>query len=247
MKVRGSAFTLIELLVVISIIALLIGILLPALSKAREAAKSMQCLSNQRQIGLAMAMYQNDHDGMFPQYADGPNWTVSSNAAPLTSIWSAQLAVQGQYVGTYKVYDCPTLASEAPFDNPNVWGSLFGWYVYIDYGYNYLHLGSDGANLYGNGAKGLAARIDDLGTPTDTIVTADSLMYSLQPRVRGYAYIHYSSVAVHSVDARHSSAVNVLYADGHAGATGVNDPADPFNTGFTPFVSLATENPWDRQ
>lgn len=83
MKRQASAFTLIELLVVISIIALLIGILLPALSAAREVAVSMKCLTQLRDINLAVDAYALDHDAEVPisrRKGDGsePNmrWTV---------------------------------------------------------------------------------------------------------------------------------------------------------------------------
>ena len=77
---RRSAFTLVELLVVIGIIALLIGILLPALNRARASSRQLKCLSNLRQIGLVDQVYQNEWKGWhMPGYY---GWSQATGGCP---------------------------------------------------------------------------------------------------------------------------------------------------------------------
>ncbi|MBN2181677.1 MAG: prepilin-type N-terminal cleavage/methylation domain-containing protein [Sedimentisphaerales bacterium] len=144
MKTVKAGFTLIELLVVIAIIALLMGILMPALSKVKETAKRVVCSSQVRQIGTAMTSYTADYDNRMPPYN-----TNIANTNPYLLIHSyalyrgendyrdaggrllpMKLAVfyEGGYIADPKVFYCPSnknsLYKYESYSNPKPWGSL---------------------------------------------------------------------------------------------------------------------------
>lgn len=215
----ARGFTLIELLVVISIIALMIGILLPALSSARETAKSMQCLSQQRQIGIASMIYVNDNnDWMMPltySIGGGKTRTVANLLADSGYIpWDITDTGGG---GTSVFVDPVGPDTYAASSSQSSTGLVF-----VHYGYNYPGLGGYVASK-------------DRPVPQLSHLTRSSEMYMFMDAAyradfaRGsYRFFHRSSTTSGTPDSRHQGVVNILYLDGHAKGTAIADRVNPY-------------------
>src|SRR5437763_15160464 len=116
---KTRAFTLVELLVVIGIIALLVGILLPALSAARRQANALKCATSLREIGSAFQMYAMENRGYWPVAKTDTNYRITTPTRPPTDLiqlqyWQSFLA---KYVARVKRGPGTTAAEEAPRQN----------------------------------------------------------------------------------------------------------------------------------
>ncbi len=196
----GAGFTLIELLVVIAIIAILAAVLLPALSRAREAGKGAVCLNNLRQVDTATRLYVDENNGYLPQAASDPTQTGN-----ISLWWTTKLSIYlggTNYIsvagGTLPVLVCPSNRL-----SPAGHG--------VSYGMNGVWLGN-----------GFWARLlGDVKNPAETVYAADSIgpptWSDPYIDIPGYWSADQSAynVLYGFVDPRHNGSANVLWLDGH--------------------------------
>lgn len=193
---RFGAFTLIELLVVIAIIAILAGLLLPALARAKARAKACGCLSNLRQIGLAMSMYAEDNRGWLPTTTHG---TTESNS------WIYTLA---PYVGNVDhIRACPADPKAAERLAAKASSYVLNEYTSVDQRDPFGRL------------KETFRKLDALAKPTEThtvFIVADTVSPSTyNDHTHSRNWTTWDAVTADISPNRHGATANYLFADGH--------------------------------
>lgn len=215
-----TGFTLIELLVVISIIALLVAILLPALQAARASGRAVACLSNLRQIGIAAAAYQADEQDYVPiTFNDNipPDPAYAILAPRDVGPWHYRLA---PYLN-YEPKSATSLFEIAP-DAPTVihcpsYATPTGTFEYPDY--------SPALSLFDEpfaGRVGTDLRADEVYSPTQKNLFVDVSWDGADPttfiNINLPGFFPTAGSLDSPIDYRHSDATNILFFDGHAGA-----------------------------
>ena len=191
---KTTPFTLIELLVVIAIIAILAALLLPALNRARDRAKSISCLSNLKQLGLGYQIYGNDNNEYLLPYLNGP---LTTDVGWVTNLLQLMGVKSSNTSHEYKTgaFFCPSSplnsGTEKPYHNVRN--------IYVTYGLNVILSGVVGTK---------PPKYTKLYAPTRTAPIMDAWNIDRD-------YIGDVSRTTF-VAIRHSKKLNAMLADGHA-------------------------------
>jgi prepilin-type N-terminal cleavage/methylation domain-containing protein len=210
MKNQKTKFTLIELLVVIAIIAILAAMLLPALNKAREKAKTSGCANNLKQVGQFVAFYQVDWNGYFP--AQEGNGTFYTDLQTYTRIPIADLKKKTKG----NIFTCPSDIYR--INRFTIADSTTNW-LHASYGKNYYMRRDDNTAITTRMRKGIMKK------PSTLIYMIDA--YSIQTGREGWpidfsgnSYPFLTSAATdNGVDFRHQAYANVIWGDLHISQT----------------------------
>ena len=192
-----KGFTLIELLVVIAIIAILAAILFPVFARAREKARQTSCLSNCKQMALAIMMYTDDHDEMLPGYVIWTPTEVDRPVAGTTGYYLFWMDVIYPYVKNKKVFICPS------YDNPSAISPHvgYGWNIWIGYMLNHP---TETGQLFNS------LNLSMVVHPAELVVAGDA------PGVAMWVdHWDLSDWEMYSAR-RHNNGDNFFFADGHA-------------------------------
>ncbi len=217
-------FTLVELLVVIAIIAILAGLILPALSSSRDSARTALCLGNIREVTLMHLYYVDASGGYFCPAWDATfdSWESSANhrgPGILSRVVPDSSAAKG------RVFECPA-AKSALYTNL-AWTARFA-----GYGMNYLLSFSDPSAQPPNYRP---CRIQTIKTPSRLVLLADSACFLAgtdgRPAPTAFLY-NPSSGRGGYADFRHSKACAVAFVDGHAAAWTAFTPRPADSSGF---------------
>lgn len=232
-----GAFTLIELLVVVSITTLMIAVLLPALSTARDSARRIQCASNLRQTGITTHLYLSDYSGRFM-----PDIT-RYNPADSGRIWKAQdLFVNDGYapndantdgvVGS-RMFVCPNGPNQHHAHRRQAIGGLYATHQ----GYNGPGLGGMATNTAGTKLHP-AAYLDEITHSSSMFMFMDSSSVS---RERGSSTMFHRSLGISGggmPNAVHMLTVNIVHVDGHGSTHAIEHPDRILQNVIDPWVSL---------
>jgi prepilin-type processing-associated H-X9-DG protein/prepilin-type N-terminal cleavage/methylation domain-containing protein len=195
------AFSLVELLVVIAIVAVLIGLLLPTMSGARERAKGVACLSNLRQLALTAHVYAGQFGGRYPPArwgSDSWDFSILAGKAVPGLLWRGQ--------GDMRIQQCPS------FDGKS--NALFD--PFTGYNYNTSYIG------HGQGETIEApAKLNQVRQPARTALFGDGQYYSGANKYMRAPFPHNGDQSITTRAAgtqgfRHRGATNVAFCDGHA-------------------------------